>query len=203
VKPKPTIVDLIAGIRIDVIYARHHFQVYRTYVHRRSRQKYNEVLFVYGHFFKCSEDAHFVALMAALGRVFDKKRGNIGIAMLLDAEPELKKLEPRILACANALWEDNAIHIRHEFVAHRPSRTTVKETFERAEISLNKIGQLIGFCEKLVDVWSRKAGCHVHNRSSVKEDLIAVLDTLFRAREASRQGCAPYGRSMRRSSTRR
>ncbi len=62
------------------------------------------------------------------------------------------------------------------------------------ENSLNDVGLLIGLLDKLVDAWSRKLGCHSHNLSGARGDLLAVLETLMRAR---RQQFHPPSQRMR------
>jgi hypothetical protein len=181
-KPPPSAQALIAGIREDVIGARHHFEVYRTWMHRRYRVRFGELFVVYGNFIAADLRAHFAGIVTCIGRVFDGDVKTICIKALLKTEPSLRQVKPEILARAKKLWKEKVIHLRHEVVAHRPGGSTVQDAFKRAKISLNDVGLLIGLLDKLVDAWSRKLGCHSHNLSGARGDLMAVLQTLMRAR---------------------
>jgi len=174
--------DLLTEVRNDVIEAHHHFEVYRTYMHKRTRGRYQELFLVYGDFFACGLRGHFAAMIVGLGRVFDTDQRNISIAALLKAAPDLEKVEEKKLARVRKIWKDHALHLRHEVVAHRHVGTTIEDSFKRAKISLSKIGILIGLCRQLLDAWARKLNCFSHNQSSVKPDLMNVMDTLLRTR---------------------
>jgi HEPN superfamily AbiU2-like protein len=179
---KITTPDLLTEVRNDLIEARHHFEVYRTYMHKRTQKKYRELFLVYRDFFMCGLRGHFAAMVVALGRVFDSDPKNIGIAGLLQTAPDLEKVEEKKLARVRKIWKDQALHLRHEVVAHRPGSSTIEDSFKRANICLNDIGRLIGLSRQLLDTWANKTGCFSHNQSSVTPDLKAVMDTLLRAR---------------------
>lgn len=181
-KRKISTPDLLTEVRNDVIEARHHFEVYRTYMHKRTQGKYRELFVVYGDFFACGRRGHFAAMIVALGRVFDTNPSNISIAAVLKAAPDLEKVEETKLTRVRKIWEDHALHLRHEVVAHRHVGTTIEDSFKRAKISLSKIGILVGLCRELLDAWARKLNCFSHNQSSVKPDLMNVMDTLLRTR---------------------
>jgi hypothetical protein len=175
-------VELLMEVRNDLIEARHHFEVYRTYMHKRTLDKYGELFLVFRDFLNCDRRAHFAAMVVGLGRVFDANPRNISIAAVLRAAPDLEKVEKEKLARVEKLWKDKALHLRHEVVAHRPGSTTIEDSFKRANISSSDIGRLIGLCRQLIDAWARKLNCFSHNQSSVKPDLNAIMDTLLRTR---------------------
>lgn len=181
-KPSPSAQSLIAGIREDVIGARHHFEVYRTWMHRRYRVRYGELFVVYSNFIAADLRAHFAGMVTCIGRIFDGDMKTISIKALLKAEPSLSQVKPEMFAKATELWKKKVIHLRHEVVAHRRGGSTVQDAFKRAKISLNDVGRLIGLLDKLVDAWSRQLGCHSHNLSGARSDLLGVLETLMRAR---------------------
>jgi hypothetical protein len=174
--------DLLTEVRNDLIEARHHFEVSRTYMHKRTRQKYRELFLVYRDFFRCGLLGHFAAMVIALGRVFDSNPKNIGLACVLQAAPNLQNIEGEKLRRVRTIWHEHAIHLRHEVVAHRPSASTIEDSLKRANISLNDIGKFITLSRQLIDAWARHLHCFSHNQSSVKPDLTAVMETLLRAR---------------------
>jgi HEPN superfamily AbiU2-like protein len=193
--------ELTEGIRADVIGARQHFEVYRTWMHTRYRLRYREVFIVYGNFIACDLRAHFAGMVTCVGRIFDSNPKAIGIAALLKADPSLEQVKPALLANARKLWDEKVIYLRHQVVAHRSGGSNVEDAFKRAGISLNDLGRMIALCDKLIDAWSRKLGCHVHNSSGAKGDLMAVLDALMRSRQERTRRLASTGRSktLRRS----
>lgn len=132
--------DLITGIRHDIVAARNHFEVYRIYMLKETRDKYHEVLRVSGYagFFPFDLAAHFAAMIVTLGRIFDSNPKCIGIPALLEASPTLKDIASDYEhACA--LWHDEKIMVlRHQVVAHRYSAASVGEIFRRIKPSLNK-----------------------------------------------------------------
>lgn len=179
---KINIAELVTEVRNDLIDAQHQFEVYRTYKHKRTREKYHELFLVYGDFFACGLRAHFAAMMVAIGRVFDSDPKNISIAGILKAAPELESVEAQKLAHVRKIGDEHAIHLRHQVVAHRSGNSTVEAAFQRANTTLNDLGNLLGLSRQLVDAWARKLDCFSHNQFSVMPDLTAVMDTLLRSR---------------------
>jgi len=162
-------------------------------MHRRYRTRYSQLFVVYGNFIAADRRAHFAGMVTCIGRIFDDNVKTISIGALLKAEPSLAQVRPEILTRANELWKTKVIHLRHEVVAHRPGGSTVEDAFQRANISLHDVGLLIGLLDKLVDAWSRRLGCHSHNLSGARGDLVAVLEALMRTR-ADSQAARAQGR---------
>lgn len=170
----PTANEILEGIRNDVL----NFDIYRIYRRPDSRTKYWPVIITYGNFFSTSLRAQFAAMVAALGRVFDNDSRNISIETLLKAEPNLQKVDPGNLVKARDLWKLKAKTLRHQIVAHHAGFVSPQEVFKRENISLDDIEELISVCEKLVDAWTRHAGCHVDILENVESDTFAMLEAL-------------------------
>jgi hypothetical protein len=133
---------LIAGIRNDAIEARYYFEVYRTYMLQENREKYSEILLVYGNFFACDLRAHFAAMMVTLGRIFDNNTKCIGIPLLLQATPQLKQVASEKFERIQQLWNSKKIFLlRHQVIAHRSSSATVQQIFKIVETTLNELGE--------------------------------------------------------------
>jgi hypothetical protein len=171
--------ELLEGIRNDVLDARLNFDVYRIYKHTDTRRKYWSVRLSYEAFFATSLRAHFVAMVAALGRLFDADPKSVSLETLLKICPQFEKVEAAKLALARASWKKHAMTLRHQMVAHRAATTTAAEAFKRAQITLADIDELITLCEELVTAWSKAAGCHVNILSSSKGDTLALLDRML------------------------
>jgi hypothetical protein len=186
-KDKLSTPDFILGIRDDVIEARHYFEVYRTYMLKENREKYSEILLVFGQFFACDLRAHFAATMVTLGRVFDQNPRSFGIPALLQRAPKLKQVASDKFDRAQELWNGRKIMlIRHQVVAHRSPSATVEEIFTKVSTSLNELDELIKSLDEMIDAWARAAKCHSHNLSSVKPDLEHLLNMLLRSRDDRR-----------------
>jgi len=170
---------ILEELRSDVWDARLHFDIYRIYKHSSSRAKYWPAIITYGNFFSTSLRANFVAMVAALGRVFDNDPRNISMETLFKAEPKFQRIDAVGLAKARDLWKRKARSLRHQIVAHHAANTTPQEAFKRASITLDDIDELISMCERLMDVWTKHAGCHVHLLSSSKGDTLALLEALL------------------------
>ena len=155
---------------------------YRTYKLKDTREKYHELFLTYGHFFACGIRAHFAAMVVSLGRVFDTDPKNSCIAGILKAAPELEQVELETRLRIQKMWDDHALHLRHEVVAHRSGSSTIEDAFKRANISLNDLETLIALSRQLLDAWARKRDCFSHNLSSVMPDLTALMNMLLRAR---------------------
>lgn len=174
----PSVSKILEELRSDVWDARLHFDIYRIYKHPSSRAKYWSVIITYGNFFSTSLRAEFVAMVAALGRVFDNDPRNISMETLFKADSKFQHIGATGLAKARDLWKSKARSLRHQIVAHHAANTTAQEAFKRASITLDDIDELISVCERLVDLWTRHAGCHVHLASSTKGDTLALLEAL-------------------------
>lgn len=174
----PSVTRILEELRGDVWDARLHFDIYRIYKHPSSRAKYWPAIITYENFFSTSLRAQFVAMVAALGRVFDNDPRNISMATLFNADPSFERVGSAKLANARDLWKRKAKSLRHQIVAHHAANTSAKEAFKRASVTLDDIDDLISACEGLVEVWTRRAGCHVHLASGTKGDTLALLDAL-------------------------
>jgi hypothetical protein len=164
-----------------VLEARLNFDIYRIYKDADSRKKYWPAIISYGNFFSTSLRAHFDAMVAALGRVFDNDSRNVSIETILKTAPSFQTIESAELASAKALWRQNARNLRNEMVAHHAAKLTAKEVIERANITLDDIERLISSCEKLLDAWTKQAGCYFQILSGSKADTQAMLDMLLEA----------------------
>ena len=135
---KVSIPKILEEIRNDLWDARLHFDIYRIYRHRDSRAKYWSAILRYEHFFSTSLRAQFVAMVAALGRVFDNDPRNISIETLLRIDPTFEKLDPAGLKKARQLWRSKAKSLRHQIVAHHAGSTTAQEAFNWASYYLGR-----------------------------------------------------------------
>jgi AbiU2 len=151
---KTSTTDLLTEVRNDLIEARHHFEVYRTYMHKRTRQKYRELFLVYRDFFMCGLRGHFAAMVVALGHVFDGDPKNISIASILKAAPNLEKTEGKKLARVRKIWDEHAIHLRHEVVAHRPGSSTIYKLAPRQRRIRGTSGGKPSSMRPLVSYWA-------------------------------------------------
>lgn len=128
---------------------------------RGSRERYIDAIRKYPVFFQTSIDAHFVALLVALYRIFENRRDTINVRRLITmvanagALPPSKRSElDELHGAAKPLWKNVSI-IRSEVFAHRTKNSTPEKSFARAGLSPNEIKSLIDLSKKIVNLLSQ------------------------------------------------
>ncbi len=126
-----------------------------------SRERYIDVIRKYPLFFQASIDAHFVALLVALYRIFETRRDTINVRRLITmventgALPASKRSElDELHRAVKPLWRKVSI-IRSEVFAHRTRDSTPEKSFARAGLSPNEIKSLIDSSKKIVNLLSQ------------------------------------------------
>lgn len=175
----------IDDLRQSVIAAEHNYEIWWVYKEKDSRAKYLETMNKYSLFFQISIHAHFVAMLVALYRIYEKRRDTIHINVLI------QKLEkyPRItedsknnfkdsLCRAKPLWVKVST-LRNEAFGHRSKKYSVTEVFERANVTPGELRQLVEVTKSLLNqitlAWD--GSTHAFNLDSSKS-LIKLLEDL-------------------------
>lgn len=143
-----------------------------------SRERYIDALRKYPLFFQASIDAHFIALLVALYRIFETRRDTINVSGLITmvenagALPVSERSElDKLHRAAKPLWRKVSI-IRSEIFAHRTKGSTPEKSFARAGLSPNEIKNLIDLSKKIVNLLSQ-----AFDRSTFAFNLSAEADT--------------------------
>jgi AbiU2 len=173
---------LLKGIRDGVLEVRYNFDILQIYRSPKTRKQYWRVLTAYENFFSTGQRAHFIAMVVALGRVFDDNPKNVCIKALLDTAPDFEKIETNNLNSACGLWNGNVSNLRHAFAAHhgRPAPIMSMSVSMRASMTLARIERLIRLCETVVTAWMRHARCQVQILSGSKGHTLELLDQLLK-----------------------
>lgn len=176
----------INELRNTITVAALNYEIWWVYKSKDTRPKYIEVMNRYGLFFQTSIHAHFVALLVALYRLYERRDDTFNIptflkmlkaeAQLLDAT--LEALERIYRDDAKPLWIKVNI-LRNKAFGHRSVAHTVEEVFREARVTPNELRDLMEVTKKLLNelthAWDRSV--HSFNLGS-REDTLKLLDDL-------------------------
>ena len=155
----------IDDIRHAATVAELNYEIWWTY--KEKRADIVNILDTYEMFFQTSIHAHFVALLVALYRIYEKRIDTINIKELLKLLDKTKSLSPEqkrevenILTEANILWIKISI-LRNEAFGHRSNKNSVSDAFKKAGITYDEIKNLIDLTKLIINKIS-----HYYQRST-------------------------------------
>ena len=180
----------ITELRDTVTVAGLNYEIWWIYKEKNSRKKYVDTMNGYTMFFQTSIHAHFVALLVALYRLYEKRSDTINIPGLLklfgkndyiskEALNDIRKLHQE----AHNLWIKVSI-LRNEVFGHRSIKYGVAKVFKRAGVTPNELTDLIQktrvLLNKITHEWDRDT--HAFNLEA-SHDTINLLDDLTKLRQ--------------------
>ncbi len=182
----------IEELRHTITVAALNYDVWWVYKSKDTRPRYLGTMNRYGLFFQTSLHAHFVALLVALYRLYEKREDTINIPSLLRRLRSEQTLSTAVLdeldaiyARAKPLWVKVSI-LRNKAFGHRSRAHSVADTFREAAVSPDQLKQLVETTKKLLNTltraWDRST--HAFNLGA-REDLIELLNDLRESNEAS------------------
>lgn len=125
----------------DTIFAaRAHYEIWWIYVNANDRPKYLNVLEEYWGFFRIGINAHFVAMIFSLYKLFDKRKDVISIREFqkivdyLNFLSATDKTEIEKLKCDSILIWEKVSTLRNKHFAHISKSNTYKKVFLDAQI---------------------------------------------------------------------
>ena len=137
------------GLRKDAVEARLHFEIWWAYGDPNNPALYSQVMDRYSTFFITSKNAHFVATILPLYRIFETRSDTVNLPQLLKKLREVKVLQSIQLIefeneflTAKPVWVKIAT-LRNEVFGHRSNKFTVEASFKKAGISANDIFDFI------------------------------------------------------------
>jgi hypothetical protein len=163
--------------------ARANYDIWWAY--KKDRPKYVDVLNEYLEFFRVSIHAHFVAMLMALYKLYDKRSDSIGVDALIEealADAEFTKDDSekiaRYLDLAKPISEKVKV-LRHKLFAHRDRKFDYDDTFSAVQIKYDDFRDLTEYTINILNIvlYSRKKttwrfeNCH-------RMDAYRVLDAL-------------------------
>ena len=177
----------INELRHAVSVASLNYDVWWTLKNKENRDRYTRTMNRYAGFFTTGINAHFVALLIPLYRLYESKADTYNIPKLLDHLRYSGHLPPAVIAeidglraQAAPLWEKVRI-LRNRAFGHRSRAHTTEELFKEAKVTPDNLKDLIaiskGLLNQISHAWQRDI--HAFNTNAAK-DTIRLLDDLTR-----------------------
>lgn len=179
----PDINRHIRSLQETATVARLNFEIWWVYKSEDTRPKYVGSMNRYLGFFQASIHAHFVAIVIALYRLYEKRSNTINLDRLLKALPaETRgKLPPDCngrIARATDIWKKVSI-VRNNCFGHLNGEASVSQSFERASLTPNEMRELMdlteGILNDLTQVWN---GSVLDYDLNARDDTVQLLDDL-------------------------
>lgn len=136
--------------------ARANYDIWWAY--KKDRPKYVDVLNEYLEFFRVSIHAHFVAMLMALYKIYDKRSDSIGICALLDeafADSEFTTEEKEKINTNLALAKpisEKVKTLRHKLFAHRDRKLDYDDTFSSVQITYDDFKNLTDYTMNILNI---------------------------------------------------
>jgi hypothetical protein len=170
-QPDPTMPNpdqYISELQQTVTAAGLNFEVWWTYESTDTRPKFLDAMNRYSLFFTTSIHAHFVALLVALYRLYERRSDTYNIPQLLQLLKSTRTFDRATLdelnamhAAAKPLWVKVSI-LRNEAFAHRSVEYSVSDVFRKAGVSPNELRDLVKRTMELLNALTRAWDRSVH-----------------------------------------
>jgi hypothetical protein len=203
-KPIP-LAEYVDDLRQTVTLASMNFDVWWTYKQRRDRARFVDVLNDYPLFFQTSLHAHFVAMIAALYRLYETRTDTFNLPQLLGRIEREKAVENRSLAgiktrfrAARKAWVKVSV-LRNNAFGHRSNRQSVTDVFGVAKVTPNELRGLIRRSKEIMNAISVELDGSIYAFNlRAQRDTRRVLTNLKRF-DALRSNSALKGRRAKRA----
>jgi hypothetical protein len=152
----------IENLHYTIVVASLNFDVYRDLTSDKTRPQYVDIMNAYLDFFEASIHAHFVAVVVALYRLYEKrsKKDTYNISdliKLIEKQGALSKVKitevKQIYKYAEPIWEKICI-LRNNCFAHLSVKSSIKEFFKKAGLKPKDVGKLIDLSEEILNIIS-------------------------------------------------
>jgi len=160
--------EFIHELRHTVSVAVLNYDIWWVYKSERTRPKYVEVMNRYHLFFSTSIHSHFVALIVALYRLYEKRRDTYNIPRLTDLLEKEGRVSAAALASIRAksaralpLWKKVSV-VRNKAFGHRSIAHTDEEVFREAGVSPNELKELLEVSKTLLNEITQERDDTVH-----------------------------------------
>ncbi len=136
----------IQELKDTITAADRNYQVWWVLKGRETREKFTPIMNRYAPYFNAAIDAHFVALLEALYRLFETRQDTFNIPGLLKI---LNKFDQK-LQDAKPLWKKVCI-LRNKAFSHRYKDMSVEEIFKQADMTPQELFDLISRSKELLE----------------------------------------------------
>lgn len=156
--------DRVRAVCREASLAKRHFEVYRVYSEPGSRGRLFDALDDYADFVLLDERAHRdLAILRAVS-LFDTKEHTTHLPDIV-RELKTRGSTPELVAEAEASLTrlEAAVKklriIRHNAIAHRSATVSYDEAFDRAQITVDELGDLVASAEAVARALAKATGC--------------------------------------------
>jgi len=177
----------IDELRHAVSVASLNYDVWWAFKNKENRERYTDTMNRYARFFTTGINAHFVALLIPLYRLYENKADTYNIPKLLDHLQDGGHLPPAVMieleslkAQAMPLWEKVKV-LRNRAFGHRSRAHTTKELFKEAKVTPDSLKELIDISKSLLNKLSQAWQQDVHAfNADASKDTARLLDDLMK-----------------------
>jgi len=178
--------EYIDELQHTVIVAGLNYDIWWIYREKKSREKFEDVMNHYVEFFATSIHAHFVALLAALYRIYETRPDTINLPRLFEllsaegvlSEADIAELRKSYEA-AKPLWVKVSV-LRNEQFMHRANKLDGEEgAFKKARITGNDFKHLVKITRELLNKITHKRSRSIHAFNlTATHDTVRLLSDL-------------------------
>ena len=148
----------IDELRHTVLVAGDNYEIWWAFKSKDTRPVFVDVMNTYLEFFQPAIHAHFVALVVALYRLYERRKDTINIPFLLRVlrreqhlpEAALNEFETFVEKEVKPTWKKVGI-LRHNVIAHQSAADPTGEFWHKAGLSPNELRDLLDSTEGLLN----------------------------------------------------
>jgi len=152
--------NYIKPLALIIRSASFHFDIWWVYKEKNSRSKYLEVLREYPQFFNNSLEAHFLAMVVELYKLFETRKDTVNFPTLIGVIRQDKLLDKKLLGevessltALKPIWVKITV-LRSELFAHTALAGLYQKGFQKANVTPKHIKDLIEGAKKLLNLIS-------------------------------------------------
>ncbi|NOS73419.1 MAG: hypothetical protein HOP36_02520 [Methyloglobulus sp.] len=149
----------ISELRQTVSIANLHYEVWWVFKDKENGSKYIKTLNQYNLFFQTTIQAHFVATIISLYRVYETRKDTYNIQALINrlentkfSREKLSELKA-LFTRSKPIWLKVNI-LRNKVFGHRNNKSTVSEAFEEADIKPSDLKELMELTKEILNLVS-------------------------------------------------
>lgn len=162
-----------------VFVARANYEIWWIYKNAEDRKRYYDILDCYLGFFRTGIHAHFVAMIIALYKLFEKRRDTVNVDQLLKIGEQFAILDGSKVASiqqkvdqAKKIWKKVSI-LRNNVFAHHNKDFDYENVFSNANVTYDEIKFLTEITLQLLNDIS-----YIFDRSTMDFDIMQPSPTI-------------------------
>jgi hypothetical protein len=176
----------IENLRHTIMVASLNFDVHRVLTSDQTRPLYVDIMNSYSDFFATSIHAHFVAMIVALYRFYEKRKDTYNIPSLLILLKKQNDFPVAKLMELEKIYNEQALPIskkicllRNNCFAHLSKNSTAKDFFKKAKLKPKEVRLLINLSKEMLNTISHITDKSRYAFNSISpSDIVCLLDDL-------------------------